>query len=105
MKNTHANSNRGEKIAATVQTIVAGILRDRGIPATLTGAESHGGLQFVRLYWQGDKALQTRLDAVKDAVRFQLAGEMNQKYVPDLQFVYDDTLEKAQRIEELLKGI
>ena len=99
------NSNRGQRIAATVQTHVSAILRAREISATLTGAESRGGLQFVRLFWQGDRALQSRLDKEKDAIRFELAGIMNQKYVPDLHFTYDDTLEKSQRIEELLKNI
>jgi ribosome-binding factor A len=27
---------------------------------------------------------------------------MNQKYVPDIRFAYDDTLERAARIDELL---
>ena len=30
---------------------------------------------------------------------------MNQKYVPDIRFQYDDSLDKADRIEELLKNI
>jgi ribosome-binding factor A len=99
------NSNRSEKIASKARTLVAEILRNRGIQATLTGAESRGGLQFVRLFWQGDRALQARLDADKNAIRFELAALMDQKHVPDLQFIYDDTLEKSERIEELLKNI
>ena len=99
------NSNRAEKIASAVQRHVAEILISRGLRATLTGAESHGGLQFVRLFWQGDRALQSRLDADKTAIRYELAARMNQKYVPDLQFTYDDTLEKSERIEELLKNL
>ncbi|MDR1361068.1 MAG: ribosome-binding factor A [Rickettsiales bacterium] len=101
------NSNRGEKIASKVQILAAEILRDNypDISITLTGSESHGGLQFVRLFWQGDKALQARLNGITGQVRFELAARMNQKYVPDLQFAYDDTLEKAQKIEELLKNI
>ncbi|MCL2331759.1 MAG: ribosome-binding factor A [Proteobacteria bacterium] len=45
---------------------------------------------------------QHRLDAVKSQIRRELAARMNQRYVPDLQFVYDDTLERAARVEELL---
>ena len=51
------NSNRGERVASKVQTLVAEILRDNygddsliaGV--SLVGADSHGGLQFVRLYF------------------------------------------------------
>jgi ribosome-binding factor A len=105
MLKKQTNSNRAEKISSTVQKHVAGILFDRGFQITISGAESHGGLAFVRLFWQGDRALQPRLDSDKNAIRYELAQKMNQKYVPDLQFVYDDTLERSERIEELLADI
>jgi len=104
-KQNNKSFARADRIEAKVQALVAEILREREIPATLVGAEAHGGLQFVRLYWQGAKDLQKRLDLIKDAVRFELASRMDQKYVPDLRFVYDDTLEKSERIDALLAGI
>ena len=106
------NSNRGERVASKVQTLVAEILRDNysddaliaGV--SLVGADSHGGLQFVRLFFytrnEDIKAVQARLDSITRTVRFELAARMNQKYVPDIRFQYDDTLEKAARIDELL---
>lgn len=109
------NSNRGERIAAKVQTIVAEILRDNwGEDAlvsgvSLVGSVAHGGLQFVRLFYytRNDDvdAVQKRLDAITRMVRFELAARMNQKYVPDIKFTYDDTLEKAARIDELLSNL
>ena len=36
---------------------------------------------------------------------FELAKKIDQKYVPEIRFVYDDTLERADRIEELLNNI
>ena len=30
---------------------------------------------------------------------------MNQKYVPDIKFQYDDTMERAARIDELLNNL
>ena len=50
-------------------------------------------------------AVQKRLDEITRTVRFELAGRMNQKYVPDIKFQYDDTLEKAMRIDELLNNL
>lgn len=99
--------SRGDRIASKVQSLVAQILRENysDIDITLTGAESHGGLQFVRLYYQGDKQLQKRLDEIKPQVRRELAARINQKYTPDIRFVYDDTLEKSERIEKLLGGM
>ncbi len=109
------NSNRGERVASKVQTLVAEILRDNysddaliaGV--SLVGADSHGGLQFVRLFFytrnEDIKAVQSRLDSITRTVRFELAARMNQKYVPDIKFAYDDTLERAARIDELLSKL
>lgn len=109
------NSNRGERVASKVQTLVAEILRDNysddaliaGV--SLVGADSHGGLQFVRLFFytrnEEINAVQARLDSITRTVRFELAARMNQKYVPDIRFQYDDTLERAARIDELLSKL
>ena len=109
------NSNRGERIASKVQTLVAEILRDNwgddvlvsGV--SLVGSVAHGGLQFVRLFYytrnEDVDAVQKRLDDITRMVRFELAGRMNQKYVPDIKFQYDDTMEKAARIDELLNNL
>ena len=56
MPTKRTNSNRGDRIASKVQTLVAEILRDNfsddavlsGV--SLVGAVAHGGLQFVKLF-------------------------------------------------------
>lgn len=115
MQKKQFNSNRAERIAAKVQTLVAEILRDNYADnpilggVSLVGSVAHGGLQFVKLFYYTrsndvDK-VQAKLDEVTRTVRFDLAAKMNQKYVPDIKFVYDDTLEKAARIDELLNNL
>lgn len=107
-------SNRGERIASKVQSLVAEILQHdfsddkllKGV--SLSGAESHGGMQFVKLFFyvREDRLnTQKRLDDITKMVRFALAKKINQKYVPEIKFVYDDTLERADRIETLLNNI
>ena len=114
MLRKQTNSNRGEKIASKVQTLVAGILQHdfsddvliRGV--SLVGAEAHGGMQFVKIFFyarENKEATQKRLDEITKMVRFALAQKIDQKYVPEIRFVYDDTLERADRIEELLNNI
>ncbi|MFQ6777791.1 MAG: 30S ribosome-binding factor RbfA [Alphaproteobacteria bacterium] len=108
------NNTRSEKIASKVQTIVAEILRDKysddailsGV--SLVGAESHGGLQFVKIYFYSRSdanTTQTKLNAVSKNIRYELGARMNQKYVPEIQFEYDDTMERAERIDNLLKNL
>lgn len=108
------NSNRSEKIASKVQMLVAEILQrefsddDLIKGVSLVGSESHGGMQFVKLFFYArDNAdvAQKRLDEITKMVRFSLAKKINQKYVPEIKFVYDDTLERADRIESLLNNI
>lgn len=115
MQKKTTNSNRADRIAAKVQTLVAEILRDKysedpivsGV--SLVGAVAHGGLQFVRLYYYSRGtdivAVQKRLDEIVRAVRFELGARMNQKYVPDIRFEYDDTLDRAARIDAILEKI
>lgn len=112
MHKKQTNSNRGDRIAAKVQTLVAEILRDQygedkivsGV--SLVGSVAHGGLQFVRLFYYSRNTditlVQKRLGEITKSVRYELAARMNQKYVPDIRFEYDDTLERASRIDQLL---
>ena len=109
------NSNRGERIASKVQILVAEILRDNYVDdkfisgVSLVGSQSHGGLSFIKLFYytRADdlKPVQKRLEEITKMVRFELAQRIEQKYVPNIRFVYDDTLERANRIEKLLENI
>lgn len=115
LKRKNNNSNRAQKVASKVQTLVAEILRDNysedalvsGV--SLVGAVAHGGLQFVRLFYYSRcsniDSVQKRLDEITKTVRYELAARMNQKYVPDIRFEYDDTLDKAERIDALLNNL
>ena len=104
MKQQKKSYPRGDKVAMTVRQFVAEIIRDLfpDLGITIVDAKSGGGLQFVRIFYQGQI---TDFSKIKTQIRYELAGRMNQKYVPELDFVYDDTLESADRIEKLLKNI
>jgi ribosome-binding factor A len=115
MKKQQTNSNRGERVASKVKTIVSTILRDiyyednilSGV--SLVGTQSGGGMQFIKLFYytrnEDKKLVQKRLDDITKTIRFELASRIDQKYVPDIRFVYDDTMERASRIDELLANI
>ncbi|MDR1027746.1 MAG: ribosome-binding factor A [Rickettsiales bacterium] len=104
MKQAKKSFPRGDSVAAAVRRFVAEIIRDDfpDLPVTIVDAKSAGGLQFVRIFYQGKK---TDFSKITAHIRRELAHRMNQRYVPELDFTYDDTLEKAERIEDLLKAI
>ncbi len=110
MKKNNTNSNRGERVASKVQTLVAEILRDNfnddPIVSGVSLVGSDAGMKFIKLYYYTRtpdlKLVQKRMNDLTRMVRFELAARMDQKYVPEIRFEYDDTLERATRIDELL---
>lgn len=88
-----------------MRRFVAEIVRDQfpNLGITIVDAKSSGGgLQFVRIYYQGQKQDMRK---IAPQIRWELAHRMNQKFVPELDFEYDETLESAERIENLLKNV
>jgi len=110
-----SDSNRNDKVASKVQTIVANILREKYADdpilsgVSLVGAVARGGLQFVRLFFycrtEDIDAAQRRLDIETKTIRFLMGQKIDQKYVPQIRFTYDDTLERAAKIEKLLENM
>jgi ribosome-binding factor A len=46
-----------------------------------------------------------RLNYRKKHIRYMLAKQISLKYIPELTFYYDDTMEYADRIDKLFKEI
>lgn len=115
MPKKQIDSNRNERVAAKVQTLVAEILQNNYADdpvlsgVSLVGAVAHGGLQFVRLFFycrtNDIDAAQRRLDIETKTIRYQMGQKLDQKYVPQIKFTYDDTLERAAKIEEILDNL
>jgi len=105
--------SRGERIASSVQKHVAEILRDKYAEdpvlsrVSVVGADASGAPQFIKIFYyvSGTGEFQKRLSFVTPMIRKELAKRIDQKYVPDIRFAYDDTLEKSERIDKLLAAI
>ena len=56
--------------------------------------------------WARDSVRRRSLDGLRSAhgyLQRRVADELHLKHTPTLDFVYDDTLDRAQRIDELLE--
>jgi len=102
----------GESIHKAVSEILSRGLKDPRIGfVTLTSVEVTPDLHLARIYYTviGDEKSQretkTGLDKAAPFIRRQLARQLNMRYVPDLMFVYDASVEYGVRIESLLKDI
>ena len=72
---------------------------------TVTGVETSPDLRHARVYVSvlGDREESLAgLEASKGLLQRAIADDMRIKYTPQLNFVYDETVEKGMRITELL---
>lgn len=77
--------------------------------ATVTGVETTPDLRHARVYvtvLAGEEEAETAVRALQEArayLRRELAARTELRYVPELDFSRDTTLERANRIEALLR--
>ena len=77
---------------------------------TVTAVETSPDLRHARVYVSvlGEDAVRRRsLEGLRSAhgyLQKRVAGELRLKHTPTLDFAYDDTVDRGQRIAELLEG-
>lgn len=78
---------------------------------TVTGVDTTADLAFARVYVRpvGDEPERAEamegLEAAAPHVRHQLAQVLTIRQVPELRFEQDETLERAMRIEKILRKV
>lgn len=93
-----------------LQRLIQGEMTDPRVGfATVTEVEVTPDLRHARVFVSvlaGSEEAQTALSALSDArafLRHQLAGRTDLRYVPELSFKLDTSMEQASRIDELLR--
>ena len=101
-----------EQIRIDASEVLAREVHDPGVGfVTLTRVRVTADLQLARLYYtlMGDAAARRTtakaLDRVAPFVRRQLGGRLRLRRVPDIEFVYDESVAHQARVEELLQEI
>lgn len=102
----------GESIQHEISSLLLRGLKDPRIGfVTITGVEVTPDLHLARVYYTviGDetarKACAAGLKSSIPFIRQQLGRQLRMKYVPDLIFQYDTSIEYGNRIESLLRDI
>ncbi|MGE0174383.1 MAG: 30S ribosome-binding factor RbfA [Oligoflexales bacterium] len=109
---------RADRIADEIRDIIGGlfqggVLEDPALKGiTITAAKVSPDLQVATLYFrvykdtQGEiKAASAGLRRASPFFRKKLAEALDLRRVPEVRFFYDESLEKASRIEDLLRQI
>ncbi len=97
-----------EEISRIVQR-VAKDPRIKGV--TLTGVKVSKDLRHARVYYSiiGDtiknEEVHKGLLSAKGVIKKEVSKNLKLRYTPDIEFIFDDSLEYAEHIEKLLKQV
>ena len=91
--------------------ILASEIKDNDIKfVTITDCKVTNDLSFCKVYFtvlDSNRRKET-LDALKGASKFirrQLADRVELRHIPELQFVYDESIQYGQKIEKIIDEI
>ena len=107
---------RSERVGDLLVELIAELLRrdirDPRLGAvTITAAKVSKDLRHARLYFnllgrrENKKEALAGLESATGFIRSKVAKQLKLRFVPTLEFFYDDTQDEAQRIEDLLKQV
>jgi ribosome-binding factor A len=106
---------RSDRVSGLIQKVLSEILkRDIGDPrlktATITEVAVSRDLRLARIYFTTPDGEQNKGAAIKGFnsargfIKRILAQEIDLKYMPDLKFFYDESLEYGAHIDALIKS-
>jgi ribosome-binding factor A len=107
--------SRSDRVSGLIQKVLSEILkRDIGDPrlkmASITEVEVSRDLRQARIYFTTPDGKQKKDAAIKGFnsargfIKRILAHEIDLKYMPDIKFFYDDSLDYGEHIDELIKS-
>ena len=111
-----AQGSRAERVGDLIRAEVANLLtrqvRDPGIGfVTITSVRMTSDLQLARIYYSSIADTRGRLVSARALARAtpflrrQLGRRLSLKRVPTLEFIYDETLERQDRVAQLLEEL
>jgi ribosome-binding factor A len=108
-------SHRIDKVANQIKEEISLIflnkLRDRDLGlVTVTSVKVSPDLKIANIYisvYEKEKRASTleKIEVLTKFIRSELASKMTLKFVPEIKFFIDDTLDYVEKIENLIKKI
>lgn len=102
----------GDQIRAEVAGLLARDLQDPGLGfVTVTRVQVTADLQIARVFYTtlGDQAARARtrqaLARALPFIRRRVGASLQLRRVPELQFVFDESVERQERVERLIQEI
>ena len=105
VKNERVNSN----IQRELSYILANEVKNPHIKfITITAVDVTSDLSYAKVYFTtlGDeKETLKALKSAKGFIRHELADRVELRHIPELEFVYDESIEYGKKIEEIIEDI
>ena len=94
-----------------ISYIIATEVKDKALSfVTITECRVTNDLSYARVYYTilDENKIDDSKKAFKDAkgfIRKELASRINIRHIPDLEFIYDESIEYGKKIEDKIKEI
>jgi ribosome-binding factor A len=106
--------NRTDRVSAQLRrelgTLVHAAVREHGLPSVsvsdveVTRDMAHAKVFVTALAADTAAAAVKALKELAPELRFQLGRTLRMRHTPELHFHYDDSVDRGERIDELLRG-
>ncbi|KFN49776.1 30S ribosome-binding factor RbfA [Arenimonas composti] len=108
-KSFHRTDRVAAQLRRDIGTIVHQAVREHGLPSVsvsdveVTRDLAHAKVFVTALLGEQGPAAVKALKELAPELRFQLGRAVRMRHVPELHFHYDDSVDKGERIERLLR--
>ncbi len=110
-KTFHRSDRVSAQLRRDLGTLVHEAMREHGLPSVsvsdveVTRDLAHAKVFVTALQPERAKDAMAGLKAHAGEIRFQLAGAVKMRHVPELHFHYDESVDRGERIDDLLRDM
>ena len=108
-KSFHRTDRVAAQLRRDIGQIVHQAVRDHGLPSVsvsdveVTRDLAHAKVFVTALLAEQGPAAVKALKELSPELRYQLGQAVRMRHVPEIHFFYDDSVDKGERIEKLLR--
>lgn len=109
-KSFHRSDRVSAQLRRELGLIVHAAVREHGLPSVsvsdvdVTRDMAHAKVFVTALLPESSQAAVKALNGLAPELRFQLASAVKMRHVPEIHFHYDDSVDRGERIDALLRG-
>lgn len=108
---------RSERVGELLTEVIAEVLREdirdpRVTAVTITAAKVTKDLRQARIYFtilggasENKDSVLAGLKSALGFIRARIGKQLNLRFVPAIEFFYDESVDEAERIEKLLREV